>query len=112
MGNDTRYNGWANRETWLMNLHGFTNNKEELAKQMYMEAKATGYATKEQVAKYRLADALKDEFEEYALHLDGVNGIIADLLTGAIDRIDWDKLADHILSGMDLDEEEEEEEEE
>ena len=96
----TKYNGWTNRETWVVNLWWEGCPIEEI------EAD-----TKEE-AQDALAEQLESLFDE--LYPTPENGLLADLMGGAVSRIDWRELAEHWIDDIQvtLTETEEEAEEE
>ena len=73
MMNDTKYNGWSNRSTWLINLWYEPHTKDVL-------------------------DWIKEELEERVTALaDSRNvcdRILADMLN--LQEIDWDELKEHV----------------
>lgn len=88
----TKYNGWNSYETWLVNVW-MTNDQgsceywEEVAREVleYNEGEA---------AQRNLAHILKEYFEE---NMPSVEGLYADLLSSALQEVDWDELAEHML---------------
>jgi hypothetical protein len=63
---NTKYNGWANRETWLVNLHFNLETKSDV-------------------------DYAKETIQEWYDNLDGFMRDFVD-----IDCIDWDELYAHM----------------
>ena len=86
MMKSVNYNGYANRETWLMSVWDIIPALAEEAQEQNLP----------QVD----ADWCKDEFMEMAdllmPHKKFGDNIVTDLLTGAIDRIDWDEIEEHV----------------
>ena len=67
------YNGWTNRETWLVNLWFEYNSQQELDDiQSLMEEEL---------------DELRDKIPDYLVDLLGLNFVM--------DEINWDELAGH-----------------
>ncbi len=97
MAND--YNGWTNYETWVVNL--WMQNDEtssaqyrQLAQEMYEQSEANSINTREVVARYSLAEALKADFDENTPETEGV---FADLLNSALSEINWYEIAGNLL---------------
>lgn len=99
------YQGWSNYETWnvalwLGNDEGSYNHTRELADQAREEAPDhhnTGNVwTEEESARFLLADALKDLIEESAPDLGA--SMYADLLGAALSEVDWQEIAENLLS--------------
>lgn len=89
MNEDNRYNGWTNRETWLVILW-IQNERDshflwrDRTHQLYKSSGRTEAIEK-------LADELQtwcDEHEPQMKH-----GMFADLLTAAMDRVNWHEIA-------------------
>ena len=101
------YNGWANRQTWLLNVHDFYEGAFD--GQQFADVS-------------ELEDAMQSMFEEFLDENLPSNGLINDLLVTS--GIDYRELAEHyaadhpeVIAGEeeedeDEDEDEEEEEEE
>lgn len=83
-----QYNGWTNRETWLVPLWWNECPIESV------EAD-----TKEDAIK-SLADQLEDLFRE--LNETPSNGLMADLISGAVSRINWYEIASHWIDDVEL----------
>lgn len=101
------YNGWSNYETWAVKLW-MDNDEGGQAMQREMVAGARDYAdghpniaaniwTPEQATRFALADALKSEHEEAHPLADNAS-VFTDLLGAALSRVDWDEIAENILS--------------
>lgn len=104
MTNET-YNGYANYETWAVNL--WLGNEEssyrywrEAAEEERRQA-ATCWQVRENVwpadkaAKYRLADRLKEEVSDGCPGLDP--SLYSDLLNAALSEVAWDEVAEQFL---------------
>ena len=97
------YNGWTNYPTWNINLwigsdSGSFDYWTEQSREAWESAEPSQYLTKSQSAKYALANRLEDEFEELRLDNNGESGPMTDILTWALDQVDWDEIADHWLA--------------
>ena len=79
----TEYNGWTNRETWIMNLW-LTNDRchyDELC---------------DILKQFELIDEQAEQLERYVRYItdvDYVVGMTGDLLSAAISRVDWHEIA-------------------
>lgn len=92
------YNGWANKETWLINIW--------FGDDMHDSAKATGYAIgeswcKDMVTEY-LANSVKNVF----------TGFIGDVVGIFISSVDWREIADSVNEAAELSEESDDTDEE
>lgn len=109
MNNDT-YNGWTNRETWLVNLH-LTNDQD-----LYTAARSVvlatfhtatvpehvvGITTERQWAINRAADDLREHVEilteQYSHGPAPAVLLVRDLLTNTLADVDWHEVAEGLL---------------
>lgn len=86
------YNGWANYETWLVNIwltndSGSVDYWEEVARDLWDEEDP-------HKSERELADRLKEEIMESQPEL---SGLFADMLSAAFSEVDWDELASHYI---------------
>ena len=82
------YNGWTNRETWLVAL--WIDNEEWT----YHQAREIARHT---VNAYALADQL-EEWVVSELVPDLGASLASDLLTTSIGRVNWEKIAEHYMA--------------
>jgi hypothetical protein len=83
---DASYNGWKNRETWLVGLWWSECPIEEIC------------ADNEVMAIDELASQLEDYYHELEDTLR--HGLQADLLSGAENAIDWHEIAEHWIDDI------------
>lgn len=91
------YNGWANYETWLVNLwmdndQGSQEFFRERAAEIYGEVIPNPGFTREVLARLRFADWLKDHHSENMPDMPG-HGLYYDLLLSALSEVNWDEIA-------------------
>lgn len=115
MSQDKRYNGWANYETWAVKL--WIDNEEpsyrhalSLATEHYSDASADKTFSRAERARFALAEALKEEFED-GNPLAGETNAYSDLLSAALSEVDWDEIAEAYIEEVqeEIDEEDEDE---
>lgn len=97
------YNGWANYETWVVNLW---MDNEEGSQRYFADLAETAWAdaadskplwssqTRRDRAVQEMADQLKIHHEEL---LPDVDGFAADLLNAAMSEVDWREIAEHLV---------------
>lgn len=93
------YNGWANWETWIINLY-FGDDQQWL----FDMAEQCDFDQSD------FADALETYVYDYVEDMDGkLSGLVSEFFTGCMKEVDWQELAENYLSDMDIPTEEEEE---
>ena len=99
---DTKYNGWTNYETcnvdlWITNEQGSSEYWQEVASDIWDDStagEAYSSETRKESSARKLADRLKDQFEE---DKPEVTGMWADLLNAAMSEVDWYEIAENML---------------
>ena len=101
------YNGWTNYETWAVNLwidndQGSYTYWREQAGSHYenvadCDSVHEGLWSHRSAARSKLAEQIKDEFEDASPLADQAN-VYSDLLTAALGEVDWHEIADHLLN--------------
>lgn len=88
------YNGWTNYETWAVALHIDNDPLEQgywlAAAQEHLEAAEDD----ETAARYSLAEGLKESYED---NVPELTGAFADLLYAALDSVNWQEIAEHLI---------------
>lgn len=98
---DTKYNGWTNYETWAVNLWMQNDQASqeyacELAKSRWAGTIAEGAHTHSEMARYALAESLEEQHET---DMPPDVGVYGDLLNAALQRVNWDEIANALLRG-------------
>jgi hypothetical protein len=117
MSQDTTYNGYKNYETWnvhlwLSNDQGSDDYWREQAEEVCKDARdhenvSQKIWTPQQVAKFALADMLKEQIGEANPLEDDEHqkrqelGMWRDLLGAALSEVDWHEIADAYLDDLD-----------
>ena len=106
---DTRYNGWTNYETWLANLwidneQGSQEYFRERAQESLNDA-ADNADEDDSDGSIRAAaaESLKGELEQWLEEqLPEPVGLVHDLLSSAVQAIDWQEIAEHMVADADM----------
>jgi len=111
-GDEKKYNGWTNYETWAVAL--WLDNDEttcdywaEAARNCLSEAPdaeqvESGVWTTEEAATYGLATQLKEDVCSGSPLEEA--GMYADLLNAALGSVNWDEIAGHLVTDNSEDE--------
>jgi hypothetical protein len=91
------YNGWTNHATWCVNLWMTSNDEatykewRRIARSVYRKSHATATLTLRQSAEYEFSRILKDKHsEDNPLE---PTGVYSDLLSSALDSVNWDEIS-------------------
>jgi len=102
--NDNTYNGWANYETWAVDLW-LSNDAGSYTYWQEQAMTSLEHATGERDgAIYNLATMLADEMESGACLALGSEDdtlpatLFADLITAALGAVDWREIAEHLIT--------------
>ena len=114
------YQGWTNYETWAVKLwldndEGSYRYCQEMAQEAYDETAegTSAYAcmtgteifTREERARYKLAEQLKEQHEEGASELLDAGqdsaSVFSDLLNAALFEVNWNEVAESLLEDVD-----------
>jgi hypothetical protein len=85
---------------WTYNSESVYNFFKNTAKNIYNRAVPTNYGNKYEVAKYEVAEYMKEKLsnEMYnTLEVSNVNGLWADLLMSAFQDVEWNIIAENYL---------------
>ena len=104
---DTKYNGWTNYETWLVNLWLDNDGSSETLREM---AEST-YDTKADFNEYSFSKIVREYVEETYADSIPESGMISDLVGAAFSSVNWQEIASHYADDLPDPEEEEEIEE-
>lgn len=93
---DTTYNGWTNYETWCVNL--WMSNDEGTYEFWHDTAReiVEEHTDKAEAARV-LADRLENDHEEHAHEAITAATVFADLLTAALDEVNWHEIATSLI---------------
>ena len=90
--NNEKYNGWTNYETWVINI--WVDNDEEIYLTMNDIINSYDWTGKT----YELSKVLQEWYDKKVEKLGLENGVMHDLLTGALSAVNWYELADHYIT--------------
>lgn len=101
---DGRYNGWKNYETWSVSLYiGNDQSTQEhwhaRARKLRDNPPPNDVWTVEERSRFALADELKEAVEDGS-PLNDSPSLYADLLNAALESVDWEEIAAHLLQAV------------
>jgi len=95
---DKTYNGWANYETWLTNLHF-----ENLEFDDYIEEGVFDSLNRDDVKRW-IADWIKGYVIEIVFYpfdeCSSSSIFLVDVINSFLDEVDWDDIADHYIDDV------------
>jgi hypothetical protein len=104
---DKKYNGWTNYETWCVGL--WIDNDQAMQETWNDRAQyiVDRYDRKHDKDSYsdaacKLAEELKDEFEQNS---PGLEGFWSDLLNSALSEVEWREVAESLCDSVETEEE-------
>jgi len=83
----TKYNGWTNYETWLVNLW-FSDSYNEYFLEQFREGELLEKVNHDQLRDYVVEGFLDEQTPE--------NGLVTDLVNNAMSQVNWRELAEHV----------------
>lgn len=92
MSND-KYNGWSNRETWLVNLWYGHDIASMLAEDERNDEFGIGENEAEELVRHIVE-------ESEVLSQPPTNGLLADFLEGCWSKVNWREIADALNEGI------------
>ena len=100
MSEDTRYNGWTNYETWLVNLwYGGSFDQDALDILNDAEPLCEDGDVKD-AAIYDLEGYIKGIIEDQASELVDVSGFFSDILGAALNRVNYREIAEAYIDDI------------
>ncbi|MES2367162.1 MAG: hypothetical protein V4563_14895 [Pseudomonadota bacterium] len=108
--NQKEYNGWTNYETWNVAL--WIGNEEsasrfwnDFALEVWSNAEASDVWSREESAKFNLADDMKEYFERESRDMleraKAETSMWADLLGAALSEVNWNEIAGSMIEDVD-----------
>jgi len=100
------YNGYTNYETWAVclwldndsgNYEYWQERVQELTGELGEGFEESKYWSPDEKVKFTIADELKGQFEDLAEQAN-LEGVLADLLNGALSEVKWDEVAENVLA--------------
>jgi hypothetical protein len=93
----SKYNGWANYETWCVNLwmdNEYPNYWPDRAQELWEECEEprTKVWTQSECARFQLADEMKEWFADNNPLADQAN-VYSDMLNAAFSEVNWSEIA-------------------
>lgn len=102
MKTDEKYEGWANRETWLVNL--WLTNDEPLYRYWTQRARDAVSGPNLRASRGLLAEAMQAELVDLSrtAFAPGAGNLMVDLLQSALTRVEWLEVASSFIQALEL----------
>ncbi len=95
----TKYNGWTNYETWLVNLH-YDNFFQEQAEDLYQDALACDTFSKEENAAHALCEYIEETVTEFNYNPDADTALVNDIVNAALSSVNWYEIAANYIESL------------
>lgn len=101
---DSKYNGWANYETWVVNLwlDNDQSSQEYWQEQARELVQSAIDAEKIEVREEAISDLAQRLESEHDEGMPEVSGVFSDLLNSALGRVDWHEIASHMVGEVEI----------
>lgn len=99
---ETKYNGWTNYETWLVNLwidnSGDQDYWNDSSRDLFEYSKGDSTFTKEENAIADLADLMREYYDELASQwMPDQSSMFADMINASLREVNWREIAEHYI---------------
>lgn len=99
---ETKYNGWTNYETWLVNLwidnSGDQDYWNDSSRDLFEYSKGDSTFTKEENAIADLADLMREYYDELAGQwMPDQSSMFADMINASMREVNWREIAEHYI---------------
>ncbi len=103
MTQDTKYNGWTNYETWLVNLH-YDCFFDEQAQEAWNEAEKDETFSREENAAIALKEVIQSTVDEFSQEaIVNSNPFVSDLVNSALSSCNYYEIAKAYIENVDKD---------
>lgn len=96
-----KYNGWENRETWLVGLW-YPDFWSEQAQQCWDDAEECKYLSRDENARMALAEIIEQDIREFNEPDEAT--FLSDLIGGCLGRINYQEIAEGYIDEVDKEE--------
>ena len=95
---DNTYHGWANYQTWAVNLW-MTNDGSQWLDEMAQDCANDSDGDRD-AARTDLARRLEALHDDGLADIVGITGVFTDLLSHALGSVDWHEIAEHAIENV------------